>query len=329
MHASQALDAVLKTSPLMVPWPQLPQRSYRERPEVQSAIGFPGLSVDLKRERVLIDRVVTQRGLDKLALAYLRNELAFGVLPSEYASGLGELLRRVDNGTKIRVLLGHTQGPISLALQIADAQERPLIYDLPLLEALIQHVALRANWQEAQLRAYASDVVICIEEPFLAALDTPFCPLSLADGVELLQRLLGSVQGQRALVVQGLINWELLLDTSIDILIYERGQSEASASLRSAGPALHRLIKRGGAVAWALIPTDSAALSRLDADAVIADFEAFIATIDGIDKQTVLQASLITVGSGLAQLSVEQAERALRLCHATSLRLRELYSFTS
>jgi hypothetical protein len=281
------------------------------------------------RERVLIDRNATQRGLDKLALAYLRNELALGVLPAEYASGFGELLRRAGSGTKVRVLVGHTQGPISLALQIADAEERPLIYDMPLLEALIQHVALRANWQVAQLRSYADEVLICLDEPFLNALDSPFCPLGWADGVELLQRLISSLDGYRGLAVNGAVNWEILLDAGIDLLIYEHGQQASFQDLALAGPSLSRLIERGGAIAWAIIPADAAALARLDVAALIAAFETMLGTIDGVAPQELLRSSLITVGRGLAQLSVEQAEQALRLCRETSQRLRELNSFNA
>ncbi|HEX5692490.1 MAG TPA: hypothetical protein VFX76_20890, partial [Roseiflexaceae bacterium] len=172
----QALEVSRRYAGVLLTWPQLPERTFREQSLIQSAIGFPGLVVDSERPRVFVERSVAEQGLDRLALAYLQDTREYGALPGDAAAGLDELLRQPENARGARALKGQLVGPISLALYLTDERQRPLIYDEMFNAALGQHLRLRAAWMETRLRASNLATIICLDEPFLESVGMPFLP---------------------------------------------------------------------------------------------------------------------------------------------------------
>src|SRR5690349_19148049 len=165
--AAQALELSRRYAGALLAWPQLPQRGFHEQSFVQSALGFPGLVVDAARARVFVDRASAEREIDRLALAYLEDDIDYAALDGDDAAGLDELFRQRDNLRGIMALKGQLLGPISLAAQLTDERQRPLIYDAMFFEALAQHLRLRAAWQEARLSDLVNVTIVCLEEPFL------------------------------------------------------------------------------------------------------------------------------------------------------------------
>ncbi len=141
--AAQALEVSRRYAGALLAWPQLPVRSFREQSFVQSAAGFPGLVIDTAHRRMYVDRAVAERGLDRLALAYLKDDIDYAALAAEDAAGLQELLRQGENLHGVQALKGQLAGPISLAAHLVDDRQRPLIYDEVLMDAICQHLRLR------------------------------------------------------------------------------------------------------------------------------------------------------------------------------------------
>src|SRR5205823_8095999 len=90
--AAQALEVSRRYADPLLAWPQLPQRSFLEQSFVQSALGFPGLVVDVAQTRLHVDRGAAERELDRLALAYLENNVDYAALRPGDAAGFDELL---------------------------------------------------------------------------------------------------------------------------------------------------------------------------------------------------------------------------------------------
>src|SRR4029453_1787384 len=126
---AQALELSRRYPGALLAWRQLPARSFREQSFVQSAIGFPGLVVDAAQGRMFVDRAAAERGLDRLALAYLNDDFEFAALAPEDAVGVEELLRQGASLGGAWALKGQLVGPISLAAPLIDDRQRPLIYD--------------------------------------------------------------------------------------------------------------------------------------------------------------------------------------------------------
>lgn len=325
-NPAAAITALHTQTPALLSWPRLPRRSFREFSYVQNASGFPGLTIDMAAGRAWVDRSAAEEGLDALALSYLRGEHTIGALDLESAQGLYELFRTLNNGFHGHALRGHLFGPISLALQLTDQHQRPLAYDGSLLEGLTHHLALRAMWQYRELVERSNDVIICLEEPFLEAFQSPFCPLTLEQGVELIDRVLEGVRGCRGLSATGEPPWAALLETSVELIALD-AWGHASA-LTSVPTALARFLARSGTVVWGIVPIAEEALAAATAESLAGRFRAILDELVGVglSREQLVARALLSTSASLGRLSVAAAERALSLCAETSALLRKEFA---
>ncbi|MEI7644499.1 MAG: hypothetical protein WCJ55_09475 [Chloroflexales bacterium] len=322
--AHDALALVVSVTPDLPAWPAVPERSFRETALAQAAAGFPGLTIDPEYARISVDHAAAEIGLDHLGLAYLRSEPGAGILPSDHAAGLGELLRLVGHGHHARALKGEVLGPVSLALQLTDEDDRPLAYDPALREALLHHLSLRVAWHHEQLSPYADNVIICLDEPSLDALSLPLCPIDWEEGMGMIERLLADMPGCRGICLGGGVSWAAVLALPIDLVLFDA--YEHGAALIQSAEAVSSFLERGGMLGWGIVPADPVALAHEHADLLTQRLERavdYLSAVGGLDHGRILAASLITSSASLANLSVEAAEQALRMCAAVSRRLRD------
>jgi hypothetical protein len=234
-----------------------------------------------------------------------------------------------------RVIASQMTGPVSLSLQLTDEQYRPLIYDPLLREALAQHLTLRTGWLASRISHVVEDTIVCLDEPLLAALSSPFCPMSWEDGVELLEQVFQGTPaccglflgefGARQPHHSPSRRWGLLLETSVEFVLVDVYQ--ASSVLLAAVGMLPDLFEREGMLGWGIVPNNYDALARETPDTLVGRFEQ---TLDqlveaGLSREQVVLSSLISTNGGLAHLPIVIAEQALQLCVGVSQQLREKY----
>jgi hypothetical protein len=309
----------------LLAWPQLPQRSFREQSFAQSLIGFPGAVIDAMHARAYVDRGASERELDRLALAYLENDIDYAALAADDAAGLDELLRQSYAAKGPLALKGQLLGPISMAAQITDDRQRPLIYDDILFDALTQHLRLRAAWQEARMRERIDTTIICLDEPFLETVGLPFLPLDWEAARDQLDVVLGGIVGCKGIFAGGAVDWVAVLQTSVELIIvdaYEHGQS-----LVAAAAVLPAFLERDGIVGLGLVPADAEALSRSTAEGLL---QRTIGLFDELEQAGVaidwlVRQAVVSTSDTLSQLEVAAAERALQLVADLSQLLRAQY----
>ncbi|HJZ49691.1 MAG TPA: hypothetical protein VKE41_21085 [Roseiflexaceae bacterium] len=322
---TQALDISRRYAGTLLAWPQLPQRGFREQGFVQSAIGFPGLVIDAPQSRVYVDRARAEHMLDRLGLDYLENDCAGHGLAPDDAAALAEILRQGEAPRGTLALKGQQFGPISLAAQLTDEHERPLIYDEPLFEALTQHLGLRAAWQEARLGELSGTTIVCLDEPFLEAVGLPFMPIDWEHARERIDQTLAGIQGCRAIYCGGAVEWAQVLQTSVDLIIAD--VYEHSAALIAAAPALRDFLDRGGVSGLGIVPADAEALEQESAERLVSRIVALAGDLEraGVPSEQLLRQALIAPANTLISLSTADAEHALQLVDEVSKLLREQY----
>jgi hypothetical protein len=322
---AQALEVSRRYAGALLAWPQLLARGFREQSFVQSAIGFPGLVLDAARGRMFVDRAVAERGLDRLALAYLNDDFEFAALAPEDAIGIEELLRQGEGLRGARALKGQLVGPISLAAHLTDDRQRPLIYDEMFLEAICQHLRLRAAWQEARLGERANATIVCLDEPFLEGLGMPFMPLDWPAARDKIDEVLGGIGGCKALFAGGAVDWREVFKTSVELIIAD--VCEHGGALAAADDALIAFLERDGIVGLGMVPTDEEALRRASAEALIGRLTVLLDALEqaGIPTERLLRQAVVAPTDRLGALDVALAERALQLVAEVSRMLRAKY----
>jgi hypothetical protein len=323
--ASQALAAIRRYTGELVAWPQLPQRSFREHSLVQAALGFPGLVVDAARQQIYVDRAVAEREIDRLELAYLTSATNGAGLADDYAAGLSELTRQRDTLRGVLLLKGQLVGPVSLAAQLTDERQRPLIYDSALFEALVHHLHLRAAWQSAQLAELCQTTMICIDEPFLDAVGMPFLPIDWPAALAQIDEVMSGVAGCRALLVGGSADWARLFHSSADLVIADIYTHPGG--LVAAAEEVAAFLQREGLLGLGLVPTDEEALRRESAEGLARRLGSMLSALEqrGVGAEALLRRAIITPSDMLGRLSVEAAEQAMQLLMETSRLLRDRY----
>lgn len=321
--AIQALEASGRYAGTLLAWPQLPQRSFREQSLVQSAVGFPGLVVDGAHAQVYVDREAGMRDLGRLGLAYLEDDIAYAALSRDDAAGIAELIRQRDSLRGVLVAKGQLLGPISMAAQLVDEHQRPLLYDEVLFEAVAHHLYLRAAWQDRYLRDFFGASIVCLDEPFLDAVGMPFLPLDWDVVRGQIDTVLAGIRGCRGLYASGAVDWTQVLKTSVELIIADvHGHGQA---LVDAAPALAAFLERGGTVGLGLVPADEEGLALAEVNALVWRAHTLLRALEerGVPTDRLVRQAVISTSGGLGQLSIPAAERAMQLVAEVSAQLRE------
>lgn len=325
----------MTTIPDILSWPQLPKRSFYERSFVQSAIGFPGLVVDTLTEQVYVDRTKAEQALDNVSFAYLTGSKTSGKVADTYVSGLFELLRIPKDWFEGVAIKSQLIGPISLGLYLTDEQQRSLIYDPMLLEALAQHLSLRVAWLSAQLSNLTDNLIICLHEPFLDAFHSSFLPIDWDRAIELLEIVFAGVRGCRGVAIGSNGNWTQktsssaywvpILDSSVELLAFNTYHQ--NNTVLDGAKVIADFLERPGFLTWGLIPTDKDTLSTETTESLCQRFQTLLQSLTerGLSQEKLLHASLIGTDGSLDHLPIPVAEKALQLCTEVSLRLRLVY----
>jgi hypothetical protein len=323
----QAAALILSHLPEVPFWPQLVRLGFQEDMVSQGARGLPGLVLDEASRTVKIDpRQPRELALAEFYEAVWTEDLAPFALTSREAQGFFALLRQVATATSSpSALKGQVVGPVTFAGMVKDAQEKPILYDKELTQAVSLGLARKAAWQAGQFRDLGKEAVIFFDEPILTGFGSAFFPVSREEVVTILTDTLDAVRQSGPVTIGvhccGNTDWSLLLKLPIDILSFDSyGYFD---SLLLYDKPLHDFLARGGRLAWGLVPTGDE-LHRENEDGLWQRFQSQVeqAAAQGFDLRQVLSRALLTPACGLGYLSAEAAARALTLLPNLSSRGR-------
>jgi methionine synthase II (cobalamin-independent) len=327
VDVSKAWAAVLRYLPGIPSWPQLPRRAYRENMYAQFGEGFPGITVE--DERIYVDRRKDlDVDLERLYLAYLEDDVDYGELGESHAAGLHALLKgRVALPEGVAAVKGQVTGPVSWGLTIVDQNQRPILYDEVLADAVGKHLRLKAAWQERELARIAPRTVVMIDEPYMASFGSSFVSLSREQAIGLLQEVFAGIQGIKGVHCCGNTDWSVLLSTSTDILSLDAYEYAETLALYPEEVA--RYLERGGILAWGIAPSGPAAEYETVESLVDRLHHAIgLLANKGVPEEALFQVGLVSPSCGLGPLEPALAERVLELTAGVATEMQRRYGAT-
>ena len=326
ISATEAWAWTLKYTPDLPVWAQLPRRSYLENMYAQFSEGFPGVVVDLEAERTYVDRSQDlDRDMERLYVAYLQNDLEYGVLSPEYAAALHQLLTTPGLlPAPPFAIKGQVTGPISWGLTVVDQDRRPLLYDEVMADAIGKHLRLKAAWQEQKLQPFAPQTIMFVDEPYMSSYGSGFVSLNREQVLTLLQEVFAGIAGLKGVHCCGNTDWSVLLDTSVDILSLDAYTYAESLALYPEAVAV--FLERGGIIAWGIVPSGAQAMSET-AEGLAARLHAALELLvkKGISKDRLFSSGLVTPSCGTGSLQPLVSERVLALTAEVSALMRKRY----
>lgn len=227
-----------------------------------------------------------------------------------------------------RALKGQVTGPITFGTSVKDQSGRAIYYDEQLRDVQVKLLAQKARWQMRRLARFDRPIIIFIDEPALAGFgSSEFISMSREEVSACLEEVISAIHEEGGLAgihVCANADWSLILESAVDIVNFDAyAYFEQFIIYRDA---LKHFLENGNTVAWGLVPTlNPEDIEAEETDTLLAAWEERAAALEklGFDRQRLLTQSLFTPACGVGSLSVEHAQKVLRMTREVSDALRE------
>ena len=255
-----AVRTQLLAFPEIPAWPQLPQKTSKEKMGLQGLCGFPGIhwvtqgqpiwNVPPAKRRELAEELIQDLKDDRLERAAFKPEEASG-----FYSFMNEASKPFGN--KMLAVKGQVAGPLTLGTLLKDESDRPLLSSRAGMEILKTYLMMHARWQARELAKLGRPVVMFLDEPILGV---SFKPENF--GLDWLQvkkwisEILLDLQERD--IVTGLHccgpqPWHWIFDTPAEMVHLDSFQF--MDQIPGNADKLKTFLRRGGILVWGMVPT--------------------------------------------------------------------------
>lgn len=338
---NDAMDLVEKNFAQIPFWPQLAKLNKNEDMILQFLENLPGIVFDSTSETIYLDNESDEffEQLENLFMDYEEiisepsSELLDKYAISDKNSSTIKPFLKIIKKTQPKYAKGQIVGPFTLTTTLTDKNKKCAFYDETLREAIVKTLSLKALWQIKEIKKASPKTtpIIFIDEPSISQLGTSaYITISQEDVIEIIREISDLIKengGLSAIHCCGKCDWNTPIKVDVDIINLDGFFFAQNLSL------FHKTLKpyleKGGIIAWGIIPTlDKDALEASDLNTMISKFDEAIDYLikKGIDKDLLINNSMITPSCGAGSLNVELAEKAMDLTHALSIKLKEKYT---
>ena len=337
---AEALDVVRRE--FVIPfWPQLSKFNKNEDMIIQFLEAMPGIvnkdddfyfdneSAEFfeQLEEFFIDYqdIISS---EKFEQSELLNKYAITEKNSSTFGGFIDLVKE----NKPAYAKGQIVGAFTLATSLTDKDGKCAYYDETLREIIVKTLSLKALWQIAKIKEanFQTIPIIFVDEPSLSQLGTSaFITIPRDEVIEILNEvsdLIKSAGALSAIHCCGKCDWSILIEAGFDIINLDGYFFAQNLSLFAQD--IKEYLSSGKFIAWGIVPTlDKEALQQADLSLLVSKFNEAIGYLinKGIDKNLLLNQSMITPSCGAGSLPVELAENAMNLTKQLSMKLKEEY----
>jgi len=322
----EAVELVFKNLPELPVWPELPGRTFWEDMVHAHTHRLPCLVEDEAARKCYID---TGRDCEtELAAYYERSmsaeqsgELSEFAMTPRYGSALEATAQRLGQLPEKTAFKVQSIGPVSFQLQLHDQAGRPLYYNETFQDVLARQIRLQSRWLVRKFAPLACEVVAFLDEPALAAFGSSgYLGVSREAVVERLGAAISALKDEGAMVgvhVCGNTDFSMILEAGADILNFDA--YEYGGSMLVYFREVQELLSRGGVLAWGIVPTSD----KVREESVASLKDRFLGLVNelcaqGLDRELILNQSMLTPACGLGPMSPEDAERAVALLSGLS-----------
>jgi methionine synthase II (cobalamin-independent) len=330
----QGFELINRYTPEIPLWPQLPGNP-QEGMLVQFMDGMVGL---VEGERTYFD---SSGDFDEQLLPFFEEFLLVSEDPAaladsrfsiskERAAGLYLLKDEANASGRAIAVKGQITGPFTALTGLQDQEQRISFYNPSLREMVVQGLAQKSAWQVNFLKETGLPVIIFIDEPALAGLgSSAFITISQDDIAHDLSQVTTAIHNAGGLAgvhVCANTEWNLLLSSDIDIISFDAYSFfDRFITCREQ---IHSFMERGGIIAWGIVPTaEEEIIIRETTESLVAKWEeqAALLTTERWTTSAILEQTMITPSCGTGSLSLELAEKVLKLTSEISATLRAKY----
>jgi len=235
-------------------WPQLPNLSFHEDMYAQTAVHFPGVSIDEVGKRVNFDTARFEEELAAYSEAMASAETF--ALSAEHSLSYHRFLGR--DLQRYAAIRGQLTGPISFGFRVVDERARPIIYSEAVRTILFDFIQRKANAQYRELLTKNENAFVWLDEPGLGWVFSGMTGYDDREAKGDYHSFLQGIAGPRAIHLCANVILTYLLELGVDILSFDAYQLEVMP--KGYASAVSEFLKAGKIISWGIVPTDSTAL---------------------------------------------------------------------
>ena len=319
-----AAKLILEYCPKVPAWPQLPNLDFKQSMYVQYAYDFSGVVLDEVGKRLFLDvgRIQPEE-LGRLSDKVMEQDENEPKYQKEYFAGFYEMLDLAKESTGIQILKGQITGPLSLGLKLTDRKNQAIIYDGTLFELLMEHLQLKAIWQQKALSEVIPETLIVFDEPYMTMFGSAFLNLHETEVIDIIRRVTERVPGLVGLHCCGNTDWGVMMETGVDVISLDAfNAGEVLALYRDR---VKEFLDRGGMFAWGIVPSIPDDFTTETKEDLLERLQKAMGLLikQGIELDTLLRQSFVSPSCGLGGMQEAMAEEALRVSKWISDTLRE------
>ena len=320
-----AMDLILKYTPEIPFWPQLPKRDYKESMVAQFSEGFPCLEVTPRG--VTFDGSEMDAKLEQFYDKIINSDVPSFKISPDYAAGLWKFYDILLKGNckEAQFIKCQLVGPFTFASSINDDKGVALIHNKVFMQAIVKGLAMKAIWQIDLFKKLNKRIIMFIDEPYLGCFGSAYTPINRDDVVEALAELTDEIRSRGAMVgvhCCGNTDWSIFTDIdTIDIISFDAFGFLDKLLLYPDD--LKEFFERGGILCWGIVPTDRFSGNET-AQELLERMSVGIATLvkKGLDKTLLEEGLILSPSCGLGALDIAKSEPILSLLSEVSKQIR-------
>ncbi|MCE5308624.1 MAG: hypothetical protein LLG20_13375, partial [Acidobacteriales bacterium] len=213
-------------------------------------------------------------------------------------------------------------------LTIVDETKRAIYYNPEFIDVVVKALAMKCRWQIRKFSKFADRVICFIDEPILSAFgSSTYVSVTRDDVVAKLAEVVEAVHAEGALAgvhCCGNTEWSILIDAGVDLVNFDAFDYGETIALYPEAVKSH--IEAGKALAWGIVPTNSAKIRTQTADTLVTRFNGLVdnlAAKTGLDRAVILRQAVITPSCGTGSLPIDDARLVFRLLGEVSATLQQ------
>jgi hypothetical protein len=312
-----ACDLILKTTPEIPFWPQLPNLDYRELMDFQYCEGIPRVVLDADEKTMHID---TSGDFSEEFASFYENYLAenldyFKISP-EFSRGLylmEEMLLKADR-SNMKYFKTQITGPVTFGLSVKDENKKDIYYNEVFRDVVVKGITMKARWMLDRFKALGCNQICFVDEPVLSTIgSSTYIGVQRNEMIACMSEVIDALHKDGALIGThccGNTDWTILIDAGVDIInfdAYEYGETIALYPDQVKG-----FLEKGGVLSFGIIPTSDKILSETPESLVkkLNQGMDHLAS-KGISRSLIFDRCLLTPSCGTGSLAVDVSEKVM------------------
>lgn len=236
----------------------------------------------------------------------------------QYASGYYAFIKKIkqQGPGKAKFLKGQISGPVTVGIKLTDERQQPSFYKEELREMMVRTLEMQMIQQVKELQQFKLPVIIFIDDPGLCFFgQAPYIGLNknhIIESLSLMVESLHSMGGLAGVHVCSGIDWSILTEAGVDIINFD-AVSYFDSLLVYTDP-LQEFLKKGGIIAWGIVPTLELTFSE-NVETIQKRLEKCLNVLvrKGFSEALLKEQLMITPSCGTGILSPELAEKIYTL----------------